>query len=432
MLVVATLALSACGAAPGPRGWAGARPVEVGSADKVLAAHKSKLYALTRGSTNIEWEFPPRSRDNYPISERGRTALLAAVEATGAGSDVQATLNDRVDDLTVSGPPVDSLKDAIDQAAIDDASRNTLKELVDDTTSFEKDALTHVRGLYGDIAVSDDGRTAYLPAFGGWLFALDVGTGQTRWIVDMGSQLVGGVTIDDGSPATLFLGTKGGNVEARNAATGVRLWAADVKGEVWATPTIDGDDVYVTSLGGRVYKFDTVGNEQWVFSDVGAGIAAQPLVRDGTVYVGSFDNTLYAIDAATGAQKWDAQAGNWFWGQAIEIDGTIIAGSLDGKVYGVDAVTGDEKWKFDAGSPVRSAPIEAGGGVVVAARDGRIYKIDPANGESMGEPVDIGSTTEADLKVDADDNVYVVPRSATLYIIDAGGDLTSSSFTLRN
>jgi outer membrane protein assembly factor BamB len=184
------LAAAACAGAPGPRGWAGARPVEVGTSDKVLAAHKSRLYALTRGSTNIEWQFPPRSRDNYPLSERAREALQRAVEDLSADGDVEAALDSRIADATVSGPPLESLENAIRDAALDDAARNDLRSLLDDITDFEEDALRSVRGLYGSIAVSEDGRTAYVPAFGGYLFALDVSTGQTRWIADTDGDLI--------------------------------------------------------------------------------------------------------------------------------------------------------------------------------------------------------------------------------------------------
>lgn len=432
LLLLPLLALAAaCGNPPGPRGWTGAQPVTAGDDDRVLAAHKRKLFGLSRGqgdALNIRWEFPPRDRSTYLISEERRSDLRRRVEAMGLDAGAAARLTGLVDDLRVEGPSADTLKDAIDAVSADDAAKNSLKDTVDAYRKAERDAFSQVRALYGDIGLSDDGNTAYFGGFGGWLYALDSETGASRWIIEAEGGIVGGATSSDG---VVYVGTKEAQVRAYDQQTGERIWAADVDGEVWSAPVVDGDAIYVTTLEGTLYRLDLDGIEQWTFSAT-SGIAATPVLQDGTLYVGAFDNKLYAVDAASGDMRWSAEADNWFWAEPIVDAGRVFAASLDGKVYAVDAESGDEIWTrpFDTGAPVRSSPVLADDALIVASRDGDIYRLNSDTGERLQDPLVTDETIEADLSADEAGNVYAVPRDAVLIVIDAA-DLTSTTITLQ-
>lgn len=430
LLAIIALAAVACGAPSGPRGWAGAQPVVVDGAELVLVPHRSRLYALPQDSSAVRWEFPPRQRDIYPISVAAREELATLIEDA-----VQADVSQRLADLTVSGPSGDALKDALD-AAVDggDASEGAVKDIkkrIDELRKGEEEALKRVRAIYGDLGLSGDASTVYVTGFGGWLYAIDIATGELQWLYDSNSEFVAGVAVDAG---VLYTGTRGEQVFALDAATGQRIWDFDAGGEIWATPTVADDAVFVTSLEGTVFRLTRDGGEEWRFDGAGAGIASRPVVEGDTAFVGSFDNELYALDIATGDVRWSAAGDNWFWAAPVVEDGTVYAPSLDGSVYAFDAETGDARWPkpFDAGAPIRSSPVLVGGGLVVAARDGRVYKLDLATGEANPNSIDTASTIEANLAIDGDDNVYVRPRSAVLYILDATDGLQASSVALPN
>jgi outer membrane protein assembly factor BamB len=130
---------------------------------------------------------------------------------------------------------------------------------------------------------------------------------------------------------------------------------------------------------------------------------------------------------------WSVSADNWFWATPLVRDGVVYAASLDGKVYAVSEDSGEARWDqpFDTGSPVRSSPTFAGGGLLVASRDGDVYKLDVQTGQPIdGSPGVTDQTVEADLTSDQKDRVYVVPRSATLFIVDAAGTVAVTSFAL--
>jgi outer membrane protein assembly factor BamB len=421
LLLAAGLIAAACSAPPGPRGWAPAHSVMVGDRQFVLAPHKSHVYAVRLDSGFVQWQFPPEDRNSYPISQQRLEELKNRIDALDVSADQKDDLNARAEALTVSGNSGDALKDALTAAVGDENVRKPIEDFIDDTRDTEKRALGDVRALYGEIGVSGDASTAYVAAFGGWVFAIETATGQTRWIIEPKDEIVGGTAVDGDR---LFFGTKADKVFAVDAATGEQQWVFKTGGEVWSTPTIAGGEIYVTSMDGVLHKLDADGNEQWSFNSAGAGIAGNPTVEANAVYFGSFDKKLYAVNADDGTMKWSVTGDNWFWGQPAVTDGIVYAPNLDGRVYAIRADNGDRAWRFDAGQPVRSSPAVVDGALIVADREGEIYKLDLQSGEQMGDPYDAESRIESNLTTDDNGTVFVVPHDPTLLEINTSEDLT--------
>src|SRR6476659_9703249 len=117
LLLAATAALAlaavACSAPPGPSGWAAPHPLKLQNGDIVLVPHKSKLFALARDSTAVRWQLPPESKNNYPVSERGRAQLTDAVNALTIPDDQKASVKRTIDNLVLAGDSVTVAKDAV-------------------------------------------------------------------------------------------------------------------------------------------------------------------------------------------------------------------------------------------------------------------------------------------------------------------------------
>lgn len=380
------------------------------------------------GSGFSQWTFPPRDRDLYPVSTLNANQIKDAIDATNIERSAKEDLALRVDDLRVSGPTIDALQDAIDASTMTDDEKDNINALIDEVTEFESGAVRNLEAIYGDIGVSADGDTAYVASFRGFIYALDTRTGTTRWLRDAQSELVSGVAVDG---PTIYVGTRNDQLVAAAADDGDTVWSVRLEGEVWATPYVDGEDLYATSLDGIVYKLNKEsGEEIWRFEGAKSGIAGRIGKDDETVYVGAFDNKLYAINDEDGTMKWSFEADNWFWATPIERDGVVYAASLDGKMYAVNTDDGSPAWEsgFDTGAPVRSAPVIGGDGLLVVSRDGQLYKLDLESGEAIeGSPAVIGegSTVEADLALDENELLYVVPRDPSLWIYEVAGGLRS-------
>lgn len=412
------LLAAGCGAPPGPEGWAAPNPVTVQSQQVILVAHKSHLYALPEGSSNANWQFPPKDKSTYPVSEEAQQALSSAVDALDTDEATRTQLKQKVRDLTLTGPSAGALKDAVKASSAPDNKKSDLTSAVDRIIKVEKDALGKLQAIYGDIGVSSDSGTVFVATFRGIVFALDIQTGHARWLRDTGGELVGGVAVDGG---VIYVGNKAERVLAYDAASGAAKWSFDADGAIWATPTVSGDVVYVTSLDGSLYQLDKAsGHKNWAFSGAQSGIASRPVVDGSSVYVGAFDNRMYSINTADGSMNWSLKADNWFWATPVVRGGVVYAASLDGKVYAVDAASGGRKWAFDTGSPVRAAPVIAGDGLVVASKDGHINKLDLETGEpAEGSPRSIGTKILSDLVNGAGSLVYISPAAATLVEFDA-------------
>ena len=418
---VGAILVAACGAPPGPQGWAAPAPIKLDNAKVVLVPHKAKLYALPDGSSTELWEFPPKDKNTYPVSTETRDNLKAALADAGLDDAARKPIAQKIDELKVSGPTAADLKTAITNTGASVDAKDRLKKAIDDKVGSEKKSFDGLKALYGDLGVSADSKTAFVSTFKGELFALDTATGQTRWIHDAGAGMVGGVAVDGDA---IYFGTKGKRVFALDAKSARQLWQFDTKGEIWATPAVDGGTVFVTSLDGSVYALDKAsGQKKWVFNGAGSGIAARPVVSGDAVYVGSFDNKLYSIKTADGALNWSLNADNWFWASPVVQGNVVYAAALDGKVYAVDASSGQAAWPkpFDTGAAIRSSPVIAGDALIVASRNGKVFKLGLQNGDpSEGSPVTLaGTSILSNLTLGGDNTVLVSPTSSALFIFDA-------------
>ena len=118
-----------------------------------------------------------------------------------------------------------------------------------------------------------------------------------------------------------------------------------------------------------VYAFSTTGSSRdrlvWSFSADGQ-IWSTPAVSDNMVYVGSLDRNLYAIslerELESGDSRliWKYETDGAVMGSPIVLDGPsgkmVVAGSVDRKVYALGASDGELIWSFtgrrlDLGGP---------------------------------------------------------------------------------
>ncbi|MBS0393658.1 MAG: PQQ-binding-like beta-propeller repeat protein [Proteobacteria bacterium] len=226
-------------------------------------------------------------------------------------------------------------------------------------------------------------------------------------------------------------------------------WTFDTGAPVVASPAVEGEAVYVASLGGRIYALDRAsGHERWRFQSRGP-IASSPAVAGGIVYFVSALGALAALDAATGQPRWVAAVGPerhfearslhgygpaaqtvpdaWdvFTSAPTVVDGRVYFGGGDGNVYAVDAQSGLIQWQFATGEVVHASPAVAQRTVYVGSWNGVFYAIDADTGqlrwsfragEDPAQHNQVGFQSSASV---VDGTVYVGSRDAHLYALDA-------------
>lgn len=225
-------------------------------------------------------------------------------------------------------------------------------------------------------------------------------------------------------------------------------WAFHAKGQILASPVVDGASIFVGSTGGFFYAVDRgTGAEKWKF-ETKSRITSSAAVANGLVYFGAYNGDFYALDAATGKLKWKFQTEGerqftaphlhgfqpaaevmpdpwdcWLSSPAVW-NGGVYFGSGDGNIYALDAATGALKWKFKTGDVVHASPAIADGMVFIGSWDSYFYALDAATGAEKwrfktGEDTvnhnQVGIQSSAAV---ADGTVYFGCRDSHLYAVD--------------
>ncbi len=141
-----------------------------------------------------------------------------------------------------------------------------------------------------------------------------------------------------------------------------RPWRFRMSNDVWGTPVVSGDLLYVTSF--EIHALD-VGNgrRQFKTRDVAWAMA----VEGGRIHA-SDGPSLYALDAATGAEQWRIRTDAWVY--ALKADrGTVLTATRGGGVQGWEASNGDKLWEITGAQTdfetVEAAPVIHDGTVYV-------------------------------------------------------------------
>jgi outer membrane protein assembly factor BamB len=238
--------------------------------------------------------------------------------------------------------------------------------------------------IYGNTAVA--GELVYVAGYYGQVYAYTVDTGALRWVYprsgNLGANIIGGTVVDQD---VVYLCTAKGVVYALNDVTGDHVWDYNIGEDVWATPAIEGDTLYIGTFDKNLYAIDiNTGKEKWQQPfETGGPIISTPVVYDGIVYVASFDRHIYALDGGTGELLWqypgengdEESPGKWFWASPALHNGSIYAANMDGKVYVVDADSGSFIATVDLGGAISSTPLVVGDEVFIATEEGKIYSI---------------------------------------------------------
>lgn len=127
-----------------------------------------------------------------------------------------------------------------------------------------------------------------------YLYALDAETGALKWKNPHKDSWVitSPAIIDNG----VYVGTSDGrSVQRVDLMTGKEVWQTDVNGNVFASPAVGADLLYVGTAGGDIFALLREKGQ------IGAGrvydsrILSSPIIANGVVYFGSESGHIYAV-----------------------------------------------------------------------------------------------------------------------------------------
>lgn len=202
-----------------------------------------------------------------------------------------------------------------------------------------------------------------------------------------------------------------------------RPWRFRMSNDVWGTPAVADDLLYVTSF--EVHALDVAsGRRKFKTRDVAWAMA----VADGRIHA-SDGPSLYALDAEDGSDRWRLNTEGWVY--ALKVDhGTVVTSTRGGGVQAWEAGTGELLWET-GGVQTDFESAEAGpvahDGTVFVWADARLKALEARTGAErwsypIGDAAACGGVPMRLLPA-SDGAVYVVAGTRVLAIDIARGDV---------
>ncbi|MCX4454870.1 serine/threonine-protein kinase [Streptomyces sp. NBC_01340] len=208
---------------------------------------------------------------------------------------------------------------------------------------------------------------------------------------------------------------------APDSPSGWRPWRFRMSNDVWGTPSVAGDLVYVTSF--EVHALDVAtGRRRFKTRDVAWSMA----VADGRIHA-SDGPTLFALNAREGADLWRLSTDAWVY--SLKADrGTVITGTRGGGVQAWEASNGQKLWEITGAQTDFESP-EAGPavheGTVYVWKDARLCALEARTGEERWSyPIgDAASCGGVPVRITSapDGYVYISAGTRVLAVDVAGG-----------
>ncbi|GHD56830.1 serine/threonine-protein kinase AfsK [Streptomyces mirabilis] len=208
---------------------------------------------------------------------------------------------------------------------------------------------------------------------------------------------------------------------APDSPSGWRPWRFRMSNDVWGTPSVAGDLVYVTSF--EVHALDVAtGRRRFKTRDVAWSMA----VADGRIHA-SDGPTLFALNAREGADLWRLSTDAWVY--SLKADrGTVITGTRGGGVQAWEASNGQKLWEITGAQTDFESP-EAGpavhDGTVYVWKDARLRALEARTGEERWSyPIgDAASCGGVPVRITSapDGYVYISAGTRVLAVDVAGG-----------
>ena len=209
------------------------------------------------------------------------------------------------------------------------------------------------------------GESVYTIDTSGMVTSVDVTTGRKFWryATDLAS-----LTGLSGDESLLIVTSGDGDVAAyRFVENGLEpLWKIRINSEIRSTPVVDGDQVFVRSVDGKLRSLSIAdGSEQWVVAGRVPVLSltgnSEPLVNAELVYAGFDDGKLIAFERGTGKTRWETTvsipSGRTEVERLVDLDGRFVmrdgiiyVASFQGRLAAVVAANGDILWSRDFSS----------------------------------------------------------------------------------
>ena len=230
---------------------------------------------------------------------------------------------------------------------------------------------------------SPDGKTMYIPTStpAGHLFALDVVSGEFKWVFAIDKITYGGGALV-GSDGTIYQCVRDASIKNVYAINpnGTQKWSLQLDGPIGAFPALSADGVlYCLTNKSTLYALDVAnGAIKWQQSLDGTTGSAVAIDRNGHIYAGTSE-AIYAF-SANKEELWKLSGVNVTEQGTFALNGNTLYATLKSKagLVAVDITNGTKKWTYPTTGGDAYFPIVDKKGVVYFTEKGSqtVYAVD--------------------------------------------------------
>jgi outer membrane protein assembly factor BamB len=166
---------------------------------------------------------------------------------------------------------------------------------------------------------------------------------------------------------------------------GNKLWAAATGERVFCSPAVVGNAIVTASCDGQARLLSIKDGSEKKALDLQDAVASTPALDGDRLYVGTMGDSILCLNTKEMTIAWKSQIPNarQFYASPALTESLVIVGSRDRRVVAVDRQNGELKWRFQARGKVDSSPVISGNVAYFGSDDGRVYGVNVADGKEV-------------------------------------------------
>jgi outer membrane protein assembly factor BamB len=221
-------------------------------------------------------------------------------------------------------------------------------------------------------------------SYSGVLYAIDPSTGSEVWNFSMATGRYIATPVMAGD---LILAPNGDKHLYAIDQDGVLQWSFEADSAIWASPLVDGDVVYVASLGHTLYALSLEDQSILWQADLEGGLTDAPVLVDGALYIGTLGAEVIKLDASTGEILWRVTTPGSVWATPIVQDDVVYLADQSGTVQALSAANGSSIWTVNLEGQVIGSLLPVEDGLIVVNSTGSVLKFNLDGAQVWTQPI---------------------------------------------
>lgn len=216
----------------------------------------------------------------------------------------------------------------------------------------------------------------FFPLDGGRIEARDLATGGRLWSID--AHPVSQPAVGD----TLLFFAEGDSVVARRLDDGAPAWRVPFAERLAAPLVWDNGWLVAAAASGRVHAFRATDGHLIWSRDVGSAPSAKPALAADRVYVPAGNSRIVALQVESGKVVWERRVGGTP-GDMLALEDRVYVGSDDNFFYCLKAVDGEIDWRWRTGADVIGLPSADERAVYFVSKDNVLRALNRRSGNQL-------------------------------------------------